>query len=160
MDKKHIITIIVVAVVVGVLGFFGGYKLGQAKASPKTGQFSQNNAFGSRIGANATGARRTGTNGNTFANGKIISKDSNSITLQLQNNMFGGSASSTSSSAGSRIVLISGSAQISKFASGTPDDLTIGSQVIVTGTANPDGTMTAQTVQVRPSQNGPAPSPQ
>jgi hypothetical protein len=147
MNKKHIITTIVIAVVVAAAGFFGGYEYSQAKnknaARGGVGQFVTFGQGGNRAGVQ--GGRRFGT-GNDFLNGTVLSKDNNSITVQIRNTP--GSASSTPS--GSKIVILSGSTQITKAASGTAEDLTAGTGVVVTGTDNSDGSITAQTIQIRP----------
>lgn len=133
------IVTIVVALVVGAAGFFGGYKYGQSKASanpPFAGQFGQNSG--------RTATRRFG-NGNDFVNGEVINKDNTSLTIQLR-----AAPGATSTAAGSKIVILAPSTQITKAATGTPDDLTVGTSVVITGTDNSDGSMTAQTVQIRP----------
>jgi hypothetical protein len=69
----------------------------------------------------------------------VIAKDATSITLQLPGN------------AGSKIIFYSATTQISKMASGTPVDLANGTNVSITGTANSDGSVTAQAIQIRPA---------
>jgi hypothetical protein len=86
--------------------------------------------------------------GSDFLAGQVLSKDANGITVQLMNNVPGGN--STSTSTGSKIVIISGSTAISKYDAGTSADLAVGQQVVVTGTDNSDGSVTAQNVQIRP----------
>jgi hypothetical protein len=123
----------VVLAVAGV-SFYGGTKYASANRSSVrgTGQFTQVQ-FG---GGNRGGFGGGGANGG-FANGQILSKDANSITLSLR----GG---------GSKIVLLSQSTSIMKSTEGTIDDLAVGKDVTVTGTANSDGSITAQSVALRP----------
>lgn len=147
MDKKHIAITVVIAVVVGVAGFFGGSAYGKAHAAsnsrPGTGQFARN-------GANGT--RRFGT-GNDFVNGTVLSKDNNSLTIQMR--AMPGAAGSTA--AGSKLVILTDNTQIAKTATGTLNDINVGSDVTAIGTDNSDGSMTAQTVQIRPSGQANAP---
>lgn len=141
--SKQILTTIVVAVLVGAAGFFGGYKYAQSK--PANGIFTAQN--GNRMAGFGSGTRRPG-NGNNFINGTILSKDSDSLTIQLR--PMPGAASSTN--AGSSIVILSPTTQIFKAEQGTPDDLTVGENVTITGTNNSAGALTAQTIQVRQTQ--------
>ncbi len=140
MNKKHIITTVVVAVVIGVVGFFGGSKYGQAKAKSAAPTFTRT-FNGAGTGANfagRTGAGRAGANGGLVA-GEVIKQDETSLTVQLPNN------------GGSKIVLFSGSTTVGKVATGTTADLVTGTNVVVTGSANSDGSVTAQNIQIRPS---------
>lgn len=138
MTQKHIITTVVIAVVVGAASFFGGYKLGQSKTPARSGQFMGSGQAGSRTGgaAGANAARRAGGG---FTSGQIISKDDKSITVQLPNN------------GGSKIIFYAASTQINKPLPVDATQLTTGTNVIVTGTANSDGSITAQNIQIRPA---------
>lgn len=78
---------------------------------------------------------RRGGNGLTAS--EIISRDDTSMTIKLQDG-------------GSRIVLLSPSTSVSTMSAASSSDLVIGTQVIVTGEGNPDGSMTAQTIQASP----------
>ncbi len=122
--KKSIIWILLVILVAGVSFWCGTiYQKSQAHTT-LAGQFS------GRLG-------RTGSGGGVTA-GQIISTDANGITIQLQNGS-------------SQIVLVSNRTQINKMTSGALKDLSVGTNVIVTGTANSDGSLTAQSVQIRPA---------
>ena len=127
----------IVAGVVGVVlmgaSFYGGMVYGKS-TTPNMGQFATN-SFGSG-GDMMRGARSMGMNGG-FTAGEIIASDASSITIKMQNGS-------------TKIVLVGGSTAISKSATGTKNDLTSGTFVTVSGAANSDGSVTAQSVQIRP----------
>ena len=87
------------------------------------------------------GMRPGGPNGGNggFATGDIISKDSNSITIKTPDG-------------GSKIVYFSDTTQVGRTVSGSASDLSTGQQVMVNGAASPDGSITAQNIQIRPAQ--------
>ena len=162
MSNKSVITTIVVAIIVGAVGFFGGMKYGENKAltpaylaglsQTQRAQIMASARGTTTGGAAAGGAGRRGgagggfgggAGGAGFTTGQILKQDSQSITIQLPNGQ------------GSKTVYYSTSTQIQKTVAGQVSDLTTGQQVIVTGTANNDGSLTATTIQVRP----PMPSP-
>ena len=134
MNKK-ILIIILVAVIAGGLGFYGGMKYGQS-TKPQPG-FGQQNF--QQVGSSSAG-RRTGLGqgqGGGFSGGEIIAKDDKSITVKLREGS-------------SKIVFVSSSTEIMKSIQGTANDLSVGEQVTVVGSANSDGSITSQSIQIRP----------
>ncbi len=139
--KKDKITLLVVMVVVAVISFYGGTKYGSSQNSQNVSQGGRN--FGAA--QNISGTMRRGGQGGSggFIGGQLISKNDKSITVQLRDG-------------GSKIVFVSNSTQVLKSTVGSLTDLAVGEQVSVSGTANSDGSITAQSVQIRPEMPRPA----
>lgn len=131
-------------IAIAIVCFGGGYYIGKTfgVSAPQRGQFA--GQFGS--GSTRTGGVN-GRNMNGFAAGTILAKDASSITVQLGGQ--GGAANG--SSTGSRIVILGSSTQVGKFVSGAVSDLEVGQEVLVTGSPNSDGSITAQQIQIRPA---------
>lgn len=127
-NNKSLSTIIIVAVIVAAIAFYGGMKYQQSKGrsfagaagGPGAGQFG-------RRGGGANGARPVG--------GSIVSSDDKSVTIKLMDGS-------------TKIILLSGSTVINKATTGTKDDLKTGQQIVAFGTTNSDGSVTAQTVAI------------
>ena len=136
---KKLLPIIVIIIVVGVGAFYGGMKYDQSKAAANLSANFQNR----QMAGSGTGSRN-GTFGNRasggFVSGEIISKDDKSITVKLQEAWDGRA---------SKIIFYSDSTEVGKFISGTPVDLEIGKTMMVNGKANSDGSITAQSIQLR-----------
>lgn len=156
MNKQTISVAVATLAVGAAAGFYGGIQY-QAKRSPSLSSFQdmtpeqRQQTFGQFRGGNGQAtlggqaARRAGgaSAGNGFATGDVLSKDDKSITIKMRDGS-------------SKIVFLSGATAVGKTTTGTKDDLTVGVQVMVNGTSNSDGTLTAQSIQIRPAaQNSP-----
>ncbi len=129
---KKILPIVIAIIVAGGIGFYIGSKSGSS-STPSAALRSAYQAGGAGAGTRRGGLGQTGG----FTGGQIIAKDDKSITVSLQGS-------------GSKIILFSSSTSVSKTAQGTLDDLLVGETVTITGSANSDGSITAQSVQIRP----------
>jgi Domain of unknown function (DUF5666) len=142
MNKKLIGAVVVLLIVAG--GSFYGGTLYAKSAGGGRGSFS-GAQFAGRTGSATGGAFGRGGAGGGLVAGQILSAGNGSITLQEQG------ASST------QIVLIGSATQVFKTVAGSQSDLTPGTEVTVTGTANSDGSLTAQSIQIRPAGQAGAP---
>ncbi len=131
--KNNALLIIVIAIIVGAVGFFAGMQYQRSQRQAFTGQFANNQRLGNN-GQSQGAANRTGFRP---VSGEIISSDSSSITVKL----LDGS---------SRIILIDDKTQINKATAATKSDLKTGEKVAVFGQENSDGSVTAQSVQLNP----------
>lgn len=130
-QSNLIIIFVVIIVLVGGGAFFGGMKYSQTKGQNfGPGNFQRTGQMG---GVNA----RRISNAN-FVNGDILAKDDKSITVKLRDG-------------GSKIIFFSSTTEIGKMSSGTISDLSIGTSVMVTGKANTDGSISSQSIQIRPA---------
>jgi len=140
MNTKKILPIFIIAVLlVGGGAFFAGMKYGQSKNSLASLQNltpEQRQQMGASGGFRGTGAAGTRI-GSGFVSGDIISKSDNSVTVKLQDG-------------GSKIVFFSDTTTISKSTDGTSADLETGKTIMVNGTTNSDGSVTATNIQIRP----------
>lgn len=124
------------AIIIAIVSFYGGMKYDQSKnasfSSPTPN--SAQNGLG-RMGGQRGGGMRA-FNG---ASGSIVAKDATSITLSLRDG------------SGSKIIFVSPSTLVSKSVTGSESDLLVGKEVSVNGTANSDGSINAQSIQLRPN---------
>lgn len=137
--QKDLPVIAAVILLVGGGAFYGGMKFGEANAAknaPRFGTFDRGTQRGTQNGAFG-GRMMGGTRGDDFANGEIIAKDAQSITIKLRDG-------------GSRIVFLPETATVSKMTTGTRDDLSVGIRIMATGSKNTDGSLTAKNLQLLP----------
>ena len=144
MNQKMIGAIIGIAVVVGGGSFYGGMQYGKSKTSAAAGRSSNLSPEERQARLGQVGAQGQRGGMNEFAQGggaggEIIAKDDKSITVKLRDG-------------GSKIIFLSNSTSLLKTAEGSLQDLAIGEQVTAIGTANQDGSMSAQSVQIRSAQ--------
>lgn len=124
---------LIAIVLLAVGAFYGGieYQKGQS-ASSLNNRFRNQDAFpsGSRV--------RDFSNGNSmnFTSGEIIAKDEGSVTVKMQNGS-------------TKIVLFGPTVEVYKSDKGSLEDLVVGENVMVNGKANSDGSLTADSVQIR-----------
>ena len=133
--KVHIVWLVIALIALG-----GGYYWGNAGAASnvRTAFNSGASGFPTRKFAGAGGAA-----GSNFVTGQISAMDSSSITLQLPNG-------------NSQVVFYSSSTPVTEPTTVSPSTLKTGTDVIVGGTTNSDGSLTAQTIQIRTNGGGPA----
>lgn len=136
--KNISLYVIAVAILVGGGAFWAGMRYGQKNAMgmyrTRNQQFGTSGAGFRNGGPSLPGQ---GNRGGGSVSGEIIAKDEKSITIKGRDN-------------GSKIVFFSDATQVMKSAAGSFQDLEPGEQIFTTGNANPDGSITAQSIQIRP----------
>ncbi len=133
--KNSALLTVIVAIVVGVAGFFAGVQYQRSQRQ----DFGNQSSASDHRGGQFQGV--TSRNGFRPVNGQIISNDSNSITIKLQDGS-------------SRIILLDNKTQINKAVKASKSDLATGQTVAVFGQENSDGSMTAQNIQLNPQFRG------
>ncbi|MDO8469981.1 MAG: hypothetical protein Q7S84_03120 [bacterium] len=157
--KKQIITSVVAAVVFGAVGFWTGMSYGKSLVTAVPTNLHAGGFLGASGGGTGTGgpARTTdgvqsggqrfvgrgaaGMGGGTaggFLAGEVVSKDASSVTVKLRDG-------------GSRVVFISTSTQVLASRPGTLNDVMVGEELTIQGITNADGSISAQSIQVRPN---------
>ncbi|HTM67962.1 MAG TPA: DUF5666 domain-containing protein [Candidatus Binatia bacterium] len=152
MNRTAVIAAIT-GLVLGGAGFFGGMTYAKTQgADARRGGFAnfQNLSpeerqqriaqFGGQGGQGGNRMMRGGAQGG-FVGGEILSADDKSITVKMRDGS-------------TKIVLLSDSTEVTKSVAGTSADLAVGKNVMVIGKPNPDGSVTAQNVQLRPEGQG------
>lgn len=154
MDKKIITASLISIVLAGGIGFYGGMEYDPQKSKqPITSGSFAGNGSGYGRGTGATGQQdqrqgqrpaggqgmRQGVPGGGFVAGQVISKDDSSVTIKTKDGS-------------SQIIFFSDTANIDKSVSGSKDDLSIGQQITANGKVGTDGSMTAETIQIRPDK--------
>ena len=147
MKQNTIVAALIAAVVAGGLGFVGGMQYQKTQTPARVagqfpgGQNGQPRNFQGGNGGTGNGAARTG--GGNFGqpvSGEITSVDGQTITVKAQDG-------------GSKIVVLSESTTINKTSEGSSADLADGTQVMVIGTENSDGSVTAQNISIGGGMN-------
>lgn len=126
------IYVLVITVLVGALTFYGGIQFQKSRlSSGRNGgiMFQQ----GQR-GMGGAGVRRMG---NGAVIGEILGMDETSLTIKLVDGS-------------SRIVLFTDKTTLSKTAPINRSELKVGERVSAFGSSNPDGSVTAQNIQLNP----------
>ncbi len=148
MKNQNIPTLVITGALCLGVGFFAGTKYQSQKPAAFVNQFSRQGQQSQR-GQQLPGGTRQTAIGANIANrggsrpvaGEIMSSDTKSLTVKQPDGS-------------NKIVLLSASTQINKAQAATITDLKVGEKVSVFGTANPDGSVTAQNVQLNPMMPG------
>lgn len=137
MSNNLVPALALTALIVGGGAFYGGMRYQQSKSTRVPSRAGELRGMRTPFG----GGNAQGTNGGRamggFTTGEIVSKDANSFTLKLRDG-------------GSKIIFFASSTTIGKMAAGSMDDLAPGTEVVVNGSANQDGSLAASSIQIRP----------
>jgi len=134
--KKEYIIFLVILIVAMVGSFFGGMKYQENKGVAKFGQMQQwqmqgQMQQGQRQGVSGNMTRQKGG----LVGGQILSINDKSMVLKDR-------------SGGSKIIFFSDTTQYLKSVSGSIGDVSVGSNITVTGNQNSDGSVTAKIIQI------------
>ncbi len=125
MHKKTLVA----AAIALVAGLGGGYYASHGAAAPQGPALRGAFARGGAAGAGG------------FLAGTVAKEDSESITVDTRDGS-------------SRIVLITPDTSVSKSVNGTMSDVAVGANVIVSGSTNSDGSVSASLIQLRSALAG------
>lgn len=140
-EKNKTIWLVIGAVLIAGISFFVGMQFGKTGTQTNgQAQFANN---GQRMQYSQNGQQNRMRNGGMNA-GEITAKDDKSITIKAMDGS-------------SKFVFFSDTTKIAKSTDGTKDDLSVGKSITVNGTANADGSITAQSIQIRTEPFGPRP---
>ena len=128
--KKHTLGVGIVALIVG---FGVGYFMHSSPTSPAAGGFAARTSTGTY-----GGGMMRGTAGGGFLSGTVVKKDSGSLTVSTRDG-------------NSHLVFLTPDTSVSKSVVGSVSDVSVGSAVLVSGTTNSDGSISANLVQLRPA---------
>jgi hypothetical protein len=134
-NKVHIIWAIIAVVALGG-GFFWGKAIGSANGNAAGFTGNRGSAGGTGAGLRGTFTGPRGAAGGGFATGQVTAIDAQSITLQLANG-------------NSENVFYSSSTQVIVPQPASISDIKTGSMIIVGGSTDSSGNITATTIQVR-----------
>lgn len=131
--SKQLIIFMLIVIAVGVSCFYVGTKFsnGNKKQFPN----GQSRFNGQINGINPGQAKNKLS---AMIGGEIVKKDEQSITVKLMDG-------------GSKTVYFATSTQVAKSVDGTLADLSAGINVMISGKTSPDGSVSAQYIQIRPN---------
>lgn len=129
-DKKNIYFLITIAVLIACATFFAGVKWGTKKSlAPQTACTAP---------ANNQPVQNVNQSKSDVAVGQITAKDDLSFTVKMADGSL-------------KKIIFSDSTIVRKTDLVKPSDLDVGRQITVNGKNNPDGTLSAQNINARPT---------
>lgn len=127
---------VLIAVAFTAVGYFVSRTF-VASAAPGRAMMFQGGGNGGAGGQQGNRMRVSGgAAGMGFINGTLVKKDESSFSVKQRDGSM-------------KLVLITSSTKASKMTDASLKDFNLDQQVMITGTANSDGSVTAQTVQIR-----------
>ncbi len=130
--QSKTISIALVALIIGIaVGYFVPHGASAKPQAGTTGRTSGSAAF-------ARGSFARGTAAGGMLAGTIVSVSGQEVTIKTPDGS-------------SHIVLITPSTTVSKSVSGSVSDVTSGANVLISGTQNTDGSLSADLIQLRPA---------
>ena len=129
-NKKHLPFLILAGLVLIAASFYAG-RLSVPSQDLPVGEFQ-----GRGMMAGATRGQGNQALRGNMVNGEIISQGEKSLTLKLVDG-------------GSKLVYFSASTTVSQMTATPVSDLSVGQTVVINGSANSDGSLSAQSIQVR-----------
>jgi len=141
---NHIVIAVLVVLAVAGGAFYGGMQyekkiIGSLKGQNRGENFQGRTGGGQRQGGGPERIGGVQGVGGDFIGGTVISKDDKSITVKTRDG-------------GTKIVYFSDSTTVRKSVDGSVSDLANDQEVMVNGKNNPDGSLAAQNIQIRPGQ--------
>ncbi len=143
INTKTLLAMFAVAILTGGAGFYAGMLFQKGKM-PKLGPNAFMGRDFSRSGKGQMPLPGGGRMGGGMLRpivGEILSKDDKSVTVKMQDGS-------------SKIVMLSATTNINKAEKVDAEALTVGATIRVFGTTNPDGSVTAQDIQLNSEQLG------
>jgi hypothetical protein len=128
--KNPLVVIVLVAVLAGGAAFYGGMQFQKNQRGVAFGANGMRR-FGVQGGAGGVG----GASGARAVRGEVLSNDGKTVTVKLQDGS-------------TKLVLVSSATVITEASKASDSALIQGKQVMVFGTDNPDGSVSAQNVSI------------
>ncbi len=137
MKKNETLAWVVVVILVGGLMFFAGTKYAAVNRNKAAYGGQQRFGQNTTLGGARNGGQKIGGNAGGLIGGEILAKDDKSVTVKMRDG-------------GSKIIFFTSSTSVQKSATGTLEDLKVGDNISASGPANPDGSINAASIQLRP----------
>lgn len=139
-NQQLIIGCVISAVVGGGLGFYGNTLYTQSQRNNRMSQFTNTRTGqfnGAQTGRPGNGVGQTSGMRGGAVNGEVMAKDDKSLTVKLADGS-------------SKIVILSGSTTYRHTSDSSLSEIAVGTKISTFGTANADGSVTAQNIQIDP----------
>jgi hypothetical protein len=135
--KKISFLTVGIAVISLIVGLIGGYWYEKSSVSRLANSSDQFPGGRAQQGFRSANSRAGGFAAGGAISRQVISKDDTSLTIKTRDGS-------------SKIILITGNTTVAKSAAGLISDIATDAMVMVLGNLNSDGSITANSIQIRP----------